>query len=200
MSSSLESRFHSSISAGAQGIVDPHVHLIQAGLHLQRLQLQDSSITSQDIFTERVRQHSRQLGPDEWVLGGGWDDNQWGGVLPDASWIDEVRQHQGRCGCSNASVQDAVLWVLSHRAASVCVSKGVEGITWKACTPLLDLSWAHVRTYIAHPARTTCTQAPSHAGRLVPDLHRSPAVSLHVLLPHRSQEAGLRACHAWMAT
>jgi hypothetical protein len=70
--------------------VDPHVHLLPAGLLLQRLML-DSGIDSPGEFTARVARYSSGLAPEQWVLGGGWDDNQWGGQLPNASWIDEVR-------------------------------------------------------------------------------------------------------------
>jgi hypothetical protein len=73
-----------------QGIVDPHVHLLPAGLLLQRLLQQDSGITSQQEFTARVALYSDGLGPEQWVLGGGWDEAHWGGQLPDISWIDQV--------------------------------------------------------------------------------------------------------------
>lgn len=26
-----------------------------------------------------------------WLLGGGWSEADWGGALPDASWLDDVR-------------------------------------------------------------------------------------------------------------
>ena len=28
--------------------------------------------------------------PGSWILGGGWNNDQWGGDLPAASWIDNV--------------------------------------------------------------------------------------------------------------
>lgn len=29
-------------------------------------------------------------GPGEWLTGGGWNEQRWGGVLPSAAWIDSV--------------------------------------------------------------------------------------------------------------
>jgi len=31
--------------------------------------------------------------PGEWILGGGWNNDIWGGDLPIASWIDEITRH-----------------------------------------------------------------------------------------------------------
>lgn len=28
--------------------------------------------------------------PGSWILGGGWNNDLWGGELPGASWVDEV--------------------------------------------------------------------------------------------------------------
>lgn len=28
-----------------------------------------------------------------WILGGGWNNDFWGGELPSASWIDEISPH-----------------------------------------------------------------------------------------------------------
>jgi predicted amidohydrolase YtcJ len=28
--------------------------------------------------------------PGSWILGGGWNNDQWGGDLPAANWIDDI--------------------------------------------------------------------------------------------------------------
>ncbi|KAI8464094.1 MAG: amidohydrolase family-domain-containing protein [Monoraphidium minutum] len=68
------------------GFVDSHVHFIPGGLSLSSVDLRRAA--SREAFVSAVAAAAKKLGPEEWVLGGFWDDNQWGGGLPDASWID----------------------------------------------------------------------------------------------------------------
>ncbi|GBF91437.1 hypothetical protein Rsub_04177 [Raphidocelis subcapitata] len=68
------------------GIVDSHTHFIPAGLSLSAVDLRRAA--SREEFERAVAAAAERLGPDEWLLGGFWDDNLWGGELPDASWLD----------------------------------------------------------------------------------------------------------------
>lgn len=73
------------------GLIDPHVHVISAGLSLSRLDLR--SIKSKAEFVERVAKAAAKLTPGQWVLGANWDESAWGGEAPAASWLDAVTPH-----------------------------------------------------------------------------------------------------------
>ncbi|KAG2490195.1 hypothetical protein HYH03_011322 [Edaphochlamys debaryana] len=74
------------------GFVDAHVHVIGGGLTLgsvaPHVDLRGAS--SREEFVRRVAAVAATLGPEEWVLGGAWDEGDWGGGLPDTSWLDEA--------------------------------------------------------------------------------------------------------------
>jgi predicted amidohydrolase YtcJ len=76
-----------------QGFVDPHVHLIFGGLSLSQVSLRGAS--SRQEVAARVAAAAAAAADGEWLLGGGWSEADWGGGLPDASWVDEVRQYSG---------------------------------------------------------------------------------------------------------
>lgn len=57
--------------------------------------------------------------PDGWLLGFGWDDTQWGGTLPDRSWLDSaapgrrallLRMDGHMALASSAALKAAGLW------------------------------------------------------------------------------------------
>lgn len=73
-----------------QGFVDAHVHLIPAGLSLTRVDLRGAPTVAE--FKARVAAGAAALAADDWVLGGLWDEQTWGGALPNRTWLDEVRR------------------------------------------------------------------------------------------------------------
>jgi predicted amidohydrolase YtcJ len=71
------------------GFIDNHVHFISGGLGLSRVQLRDAS--SSDEFSRRVAEHARQLGGEQWITGGGWDDHSWTPyAAPERRLLDHV--------------------------------------------------------------------------------------------------------------
>lgn len=70
------------------GFIDAHVHFITGGFRLSSVQLRDA--VSQEMFIERIEAFAKTLAPGEWILGGDWDHEQWGGELPTRAWIDDV--------------------------------------------------------------------------------------------------------------
>lgn len=72
-----------------QGFVDAHVHVIPAGLSLSRVDLR--GMRSRAAFQQQVEALAARLGPGEWVLGGQWDEGEWGGEPPNVEWLDQVR-------------------------------------------------------------------------------------------------------------
>ncbi|TYH68108.1 hypothetical protein ES332_D06G236400v1 [Gossypium tomentosum] len=70
------------------GFIDSHVHLISAGLQMARVQLK--GVNRKDEVVRRVKESVLNAKRGSWILGGGWNNDLWGGELPMASWIDEV--------------------------------------------------------------------------------------------------------------
>ena len=70
------------------GFVDAHVHLIPGGFQLSSVDLRQAQ--SPREFVRRIEAFATTLEPGEWITGGGWDHEAWGGTLPDREWIDAV--------------------------------------------------------------------------------------------------------------
>lgn len=70
------------------GFIDSHVHLIYGGLQMMRVELR--GVNSKDEFVRKVKEAVRNKKQGFWVLGGGWNNDFWGGDLPSASWIDDI--------------------------------------------------------------------------------------------------------------
>ncbi len=65
------------------GFIDNHVHFINGGFQLSRVQLRDAK--SADEFVQRIAAHRA----DGWMLGGGWDEQRWTPyALPTRQMID----------------------------------------------------------------------------------------------------------------
>jgi predicted amidohydrolase YtcJ len=69
------------------GFIDAHTHFLAGGFELASVQLRDAP-TPQE-FTRRISEFAAAH-PGEWVLGGTWDHEMWGGDLPRRDWIDSV--------------------------------------------------------------------------------------------------------------
>jgi predicted amidohydrolase YtcJ len=70
------------------GFVDSHTHFLIGGSKLAGVQLRDAA--SRQDFVSRIAEAARLLAPGEWITGGDWDHERWGGELPRASWIDAL--------------------------------------------------------------------------------------------------------------
>lgn len=89
------------------GFHDNHTHFLQGGLELAGVQLRDAA--SREEFIRRITAHAAER-PGEWVTGGGWNHEAWGGELPHRKWIDPhtretpvlVLRHDQHTGLANA--------------------------------------------------------------------------------------------------
>ena len=89
------------------GFIDSHVHFLTGGLALASVQLRDARTPAE--FIERIGSFV-QKNPNNWVRGGDWDHEQWGGELPTRQWIDSltpdtpvfVRRLDGHMGLANS--------------------------------------------------------------------------------------------------
>jgi len=72
----------------APGFIDSHVHFIDGGFRLSSVQLRDARTPEE--FTRRIKEFVATVPAGAWITGGDWDHEQWGGRLPERSWIDSV--------------------------------------------------------------------------------------------------------------
>lgn len=70
------------------GLVDAHTHFLEGGYHLGRVDLRQAD--SRDAFVDTVARRVAESGGAGWVLGGNWEEQRWGGALPERSWLDPV--------------------------------------------------------------------------------------------------------------
>jgi predicted amidohydrolase YtcJ len=70
------------------GFIDAHVHFIDGGFRLSSVQLRDARTPAE--FTARIKAFAATLPKGEWITGGDWDHEQWGGELPSRAWVDSV--------------------------------------------------------------------------------------------------------------
>src|SRR4051794_23537840 len=49
------------------GFIDNHVHFVDGGFELSRVQLRDAT---PEEFARRIAEHAKKLGPGKWVTGG----------------------------------------------------------------------------------------------------------------------------------
>lgn len=54
------------------------------------MRLDFTSVKDRASFQRVLSKGAENKLEGEWVLGGGWDHELWGGNLPDMQWIDEV--------------------------------------------------------------------------------------------------------------
>jgi predicted amidohydrolase YtcJ len=71
------------------GFIDAHVHFSTGGGEISGVQLRDANNPKE--FAARIGEHAKKLPKGEWMLGGTWDHELWGGTpLPAHDWIDAV--------------------------------------------------------------------------------------------------------------
>ena len=74
------------------GFMDSHTHFIAGGFELAGVQLRDASTPEE--FARRIAEFA-SAHPAEWIIGGTWDHELWGGELPRRDWIDASTAHPG---------------------------------------------------------------------------------------------------------
>lgn len=70
------------------GLIDSHVHFLTGGFGLASVHLRDA--TTPEEFARRIGAFADGLAPGEWITGGEWDHQAWGGELPTREWIDSL--------------------------------------------------------------------------------------------------------------
>ncbi|MFL5595290.1 MAG: amidohydrolase [Gemmatimonadaceae bacterium] len=70
------------------GFIDSHVHFLSGGMNLASVQLRDARTKVE--FISRLKAFAETVPSGTWITGGDWDHQNWGGELPQRSWIDSV--------------------------------------------------------------------------------------------------------------
>jgi len=108
------------------GFIDAHVHFITGGFQLASVQLRDAKTPAE--FIQRIKAFAATIAPGTWILGGDWDHENWGGLLPQASWIDSITPNNpvfisrldGHMGLANS----AAMKLAAITSATAAVSGG----------------------------------------------------------------------------
>ncbi|HEV7443827.1 MAG TPA: amidohydrolase family protein [Steroidobacteraceae bacterium] len=70
------------------GFIDAHTHFLLAAATLVPPDLRHAR--TREEFTRRIAEAAQQQPPGQWLQGGSWDAELWGGELPTRKWIDAV--------------------------------------------------------------------------------------------------------------
>jgi predicted amidohydrolase YtcJ len=110
------------------GFNDAHVHFIDGGLQLDNVDLKDAS--SPEEFVRRVAAQAKAVAHGDWLLGGGWDEQQWDQpVLPTKQMIDPVTSGMPillhRCDIHTALANSAALRLAGVTAGTPDPAGGV---------------------------------------------------------------------------
>ena len=70
------------------GFIDNHTHFIYGGTKLNNISLQNSR--TQYEFINSFKEYIPNINNGLWLQGGNWDHENWGGALPNKSWIDSL--------------------------------------------------------------------------------------------------------------
>jgi predicted amidohydrolase YtcJ len=70
------------------GFIDNHTHFLRASFMLSAPELRTAK--TRDEFVERIAKSAQSLRSGQWLQGGNWDEQMWGGELPSRAWIDAV--------------------------------------------------------------------------------------------------------------
>ena len=73
------------------GLTDAHIHLQHYATGLQKVDCETPTLAE---CLQRVAERAKTLPPEAWLLGHGWNQNEWGGVFPAASDLDAVAPQQ----------------------------------------------------------------------------------------------------------
>jgi predicted amidohydrolase YtcJ len=73
------------------GFVDAHTHFIDGGRRLAEVDLR--GVAAPRDFHARIAGRVGQCPAGEWITGANWDEQLWGGPLPNREWVDRVAPH-----------------------------------------------------------------------------------------------------------
>ncbi|XP_072982677.1 protein LONG AFTER FAR-RED 3 [Typha latifolia] len=153
------------------GFIDSHLHLIFGGLQMGRVELR--AVKSKNDFVRKIKEAVRDKLPGQWVLGGGWNNDLWGGQLPVASWIDDITPNNpvwvsrmdGHMGVANSlALKIAGINRNTHDPVGGSIVRAIEG---EPTGLLVDSAMKLLLTVIPevsiHERRDALVRASRHA-------------------------------------
>lgn len=150
------------------GLIDAHGHVMGLGYALMRADLVDAR--DKDEVIARLRAFEQQLPPGAWLLGGGWDQNDWPGktfptaadldaAFPDRPvWLERV---DGHAGWANSAALRAVAAKAPRPLDGDWQPDGgrIERIDGKPSGVFVDAAMALVNAVVPAPDATYRRQA-----------------------------------------
>src|SRR5450755_463893 len=90
------------------GFIDNHTHFLNGGYFLANINLRE--VKSKENFITVFRHYTDSAKGSEWIKGGNWDHEAWGGQLPQKEWIDSIsglhpvyiNRYDGHMGLANS--------------------------------------------------------------------------------------------------
>ncbi|NJO87965.1 MAG: amidohydrolase [Chloroflexia bacterium] len=70
------------------GFIDCHLHILAGGERLFYPNLRNAY--SKEEFVCIIENNLKNYKPGDWILGGDWNNENWGGELPSKEWIDKI--------------------------------------------------------------------------------------------------------------
>ncbi len=163
------------------GLIDAHGHISSLGGQIASLDLR--GVDSLAEVSRRVRERAAQLQPDEWVTGGGWDQNLWPGErFPDHRPLSEASP-------------DRPVWLSridGHAMWANRKAMELAGITRKTPDPV---GGSIVRDAKGEPTGIFVDNATDLVGKVVPPPSREQLRSWILLSLQRCAAAGLTEVH-----
>jgi hypothetical protein len=150
------------------GLLDAHMHLLLGGRSLGELDL--SAARSRAGFEQAIARGHAALPTGEWLIGRGWQSENWGGADPDKTWLRAAGDRPACCyrmDLHAVLVNDAVLnrCDLSHEPDGGRVvrdSRGeptglmVEAVAWTLVNPLVPEPAVERRRAVLMEAQRHC--------------------------------------------
>jgi predicted amidohydrolase YtcJ len=90
------------------GFIDNHTHFLEGGYFLANINLRNAK--SKEEFISVFRHYTDSAKGSNWIKGGNWDHEAWGGQLPNREWIDSISgehpvfisRYDGHMGLANS--------------------------------------------------------------------------------------------------
>jgi predicted amidohydrolase YtcJ len=70
------------------GFIDCHLHVLAGGERLFHPDLRNAQ--SKDEFLDIIENNLKNYNSGDWILGGDWNNENWGGEIPSKEWIDKI--------------------------------------------------------------------------------------------------------------
>ncbi len=163
------------------GFIDAHAHLVDGGLFLAAL---DLAGTGSRADWDRCVSEYVATTTSEWITGGGWDHERWGGELPNRMWLDA---HTGgrpalllrsdlHMGLANSAALGRAGIVPAERTSDPAGGQIVRDAEGRATGVLRDTAIELVSACVPPPTRAELDAA---ARRAVVHAHRHGVTQIH---------------------